>query len=142
MRPVIGLTTYREEAAWGVWHLRADVLQAEYADTVVAAGGVPLLLPPATDEPEAAAAVVARLDGLVVGAVGSHRLLGRLGWCRSAVPDLGAEAAGHVRQFHPVEPAPVVVVERTHPGEHVLALHLVEGGRQRADPAAVVGVRC
>ena len=65
-RPVIGLTTYREEAAWGVWQQRADVLQAEYADTVVAAGGVPLLLPPATDAPDAAAAVVARLDGLVV----------------------------------------------------------------------------
>jgi len=65
-RPVIGLTTYREEAAWGVWQLRADVLQAEYADTVVAAGGVPMLLPPATDAPDAAAAVVARLDGLVV----------------------------------------------------------------------------
>ena len=65
--PVIGLTTYREEAAWGVWlHQRADVLQAEYADTVVAAGGIPLLLPPATASPEAAAAVVARLDGLVV----------------------------------------------------------------------------
>jgi putative glutamine amidotransferase len=65
-RPVIGLTTYREEAAWGVWQQRADVLQSEYADTVVAAGGVPLLLPPATDDPGAAAAVVARLDGLVV----------------------------------------------------------------------------
>ncbi|MGH3347983.1 MAG: gamma-glutamyl-gamma-aminobutyrate hydrolase family protein [Nocardioides sp.] len=65
-RPVIGLTTYREEAAWGVWQQRADVLQAEYADTVVAAGGVPLLLPPATGARDAAAAVVARLDGLVV----------------------------------------------------------------------------
>ena len=65
--PVIGLTTYREEAAWGVWRQqRADVLQAEYADTVVAAGGIPLLLPPATASTEAAAAVVARLDGLVV----------------------------------------------------------------------------
>jgi putative glutamine amidotransferase len=65
-RPVIGLTTYRENAAWGVWQQRADVLQAEYADTVVAAGGVPLLLPPATDAADAAAAVVARIDGLVV----------------------------------------------------------------------------
>ena len=24
--PVVGLTTYRQEAAWGVWHTRADVL--------------------------------------------------------------------------------------------------------------------
>src|SRR3990170_5189750 len=65
-RPVIGLTTYREEASWGVWQQRADVLQAEYADTVVAAGGIPVLLPPATGGAEAAAAVVARLDGLVI----------------------------------------------------------------------------
>jgi putative glutamine amidotransferase len=65
-RPVIGLTTYREEAAWGVWHQRADLLHTEYADTVVAAGGVPVLLPPATDDPDAAAAVIARVRGLVV----------------------------------------------------------------------------
>jgi putative glutamine amidotransferase len=65
-RPVIGLTTYREEAAWGVWHQRADLLHTEYADTVVAAGGVPVLLPPATDDPDAAAAVIARVRGLIV----------------------------------------------------------------------------
>ncbi len=65
-RPVIGLTTYREEAAWGVWHQRADLLHTEDADTVVAAGGVPVLLPPATDDANAAAAVIARIDGLIV----------------------------------------------------------------------------
>ena len=63
--PVIGLTTYREDAAWGVWHQRADLLPAQYAAAVVSCGGVPVLLPP-TDAPEAAAAVVARLDGLVI----------------------------------------------------------------------------
>ena len=47
-RPLVGLTTYREEAAWGVWRHRADVLHAEYADAIVAAGGVPVLLPPAS----------------------------------------------------------------------------------------------
>ena len=65
-RPVIGLTTYREQAAWGVWSSRADVLHAEYADAVVAAGGVPVLLPPASGTPTAARAVVARIDGLMV----------------------------------------------------------------------------
>ena len=64
--PVIGLTTYRENAAWGVWTQRADLLHHEYADQVVAADGVPVLLPPATAEPAHARAVVARLDGLVV----------------------------------------------------------------------------
>src|SRR4051794_4566074 len=63
--PVIGLTTYREDAAWGVWHQRADLLPAQYAAAVVACGGVPVLLPP-TDAPQAAQAVVARLDGLVI----------------------------------------------------------------------------
>ena len=65
-RPLIGVTTYREEAAWGVWRQRADVLQVEYADAVVRAGGAPVLLPPASAEPEVADSVVARLDGLVV----------------------------------------------------------------------------
>lgn len=63
--PLIGLTTYREQARWGVWDQRADVLPAQYAEAVVACGGVPVLLPP-TDGADAADAVVARLDGLVI----------------------------------------------------------------------------
>ena len=63
--PVIGLTTYREEAAWGVWHQRADLLPTQYADAVEATGGVPVLLAPLGLH-EAAEAVVARLDGLVI----------------------------------------------------------------------------
>jgi putative glutamine amidotransferase len=63
--PVIGLTTYREDAAWGVWHQRADVLPTQYAAAVEATGGVPVLLPPVA-QAGAADAVVARLDGLVV----------------------------------------------------------------------------
>jgi putative glutamine amidotransferase len=66
LRPVIGLTTYREQAAWGVWDGLADVLHAEYADAVLAAGGVPVLLPPASGSEAAARAVVARVDGLIV----------------------------------------------------------------------------
>jgi putative glutamine amidotransferase len=63
--PVIGITTYREEAAWGVWQRRADLLPTQYAAAVEATGGVPLLLPPLA-QPGAADAVVARLDGLVI----------------------------------------------------------------------------
>ena len=65
-RPVVGLTTYREEAAWGVWRQRADLLHAEYADAIVAAGGVPVLLPPASGSALSARAIVSRLDALVV----------------------------------------------------------------------------
>jgi putative glutamine amidotransferase len=63
--PVIGLTTYREQAAWGVWQQRADVLPTQYAAAVEATGGVPVLLPPLAQE-GAADLVVARLDGLVI----------------------------------------------------------------------------
>ncbi|WP_435743709.1 gamma-glutamyl-gamma-aminobutyrate hydrolase family protein [Nocardioides sp. SYSU DS0663] len=63
--PVIGLTTYREQAAWGVWDQRADLLPTQYAEAVAATGGLPVLLPP-VDQVGAADAVVRRLDGLVV----------------------------------------------------------------------------
>jgi len=63
--PLIGLTTYREQAAWGVWQQRADVLPAQYAAAVESTGGVPVLLPPIA-QPGAADVVVARLDALVV----------------------------------------------------------------------------
>jgi putative glutamine amidotransferase len=72
--PLIGLTTYREPASWGVWSQRADILHVDYSDAVVRAGGVPVLLPPAAagaDRDEAsmrraAATVVHRADGLIV----------------------------------------------------------------------------
>jgi len=65
-RPLIGLSTYREHARWGVWDQPADLLPTGYADAVAAAGGVPVLLPPTTPYDEAATAAVARLDGLVI----------------------------------------------------------------------------
>jgi putative glutamine amidotransferase len=49
-----------------VWRQRADVLHSQYADMVVAAGGAPVLLPPASDDPDVACTLVARLDALVV----------------------------------------------------------------------------
>jgi putative glutamine amidotransferase len=46
--PVIGLTTYREDATWGVWRQRADLLPRQYADAVEATGGVPVLRTPSS----------------------------------------------------------------------------------------------
>ncbi len=66
MKPLIGLSSYREQARWGVWDQGADLLPSVYADAIVRAGGVPVLLPPATDAADAAASVVGRLDGLVI----------------------------------------------------------------------------
>ncbi|MFF8600450.1 gamma-glutamyl-gamma-aminobutyrate hydrolase family protein [Streptomyces sp. NPDC015232] len=63
-RPLIGVTTYLNQARWGVWDLPAALLPAAYPRLVQAAGGLAALLPP--DEPAAAAEAVARLDGLVV----------------------------------------------------------------------------
>jgi putative glutamine amidotransferase len=68
--PLIGLTTYVADARWGSWERRAAVLPASYFELVAAAGGRPLLLPPATTAPDgpgvAADEVVAVLDGLVL----------------------------------------------------------------------------
>jgi putative glutamine amidotransferase len=66
-KPVIGISAYREAADWGSWQgVRADLLPAAYADAVTAAGGVPVLLPPSLNA-EGAAAVLSRIDGLILG---------------------------------------------------------------------------
>lgn len=64
--PLIGLSTYREQARWGVWDQSADLLPTVYARAIESVGGVPVLLPPTTPYPSSAAAVVGRLDGLVI----------------------------------------------------------------------------
>lgn len=65
--PRVGLTTYRDEAAWGVWHEPADLLPTNYADAVSEAGGIAMLLPPALpDSAEAAAAVLGGIDGIII----------------------------------------------------------------------------
>ncbi|WP_432121972.1 gamma-glutamyl-gamma-aminobutyrate hydrolase family protein [Streptomyces sp. S1] len=63
-KPLIGVTTYLDRARWGVWDMEAALLPAPYPRLVREAGGLAVMLPP--DAPGAAAAVVARLDGLVV----------------------------------------------------------------------------
>ncbi len=62
-RPVIGITTYREPASWGVWQRPADLLGAGYADAVADAGGAPVLLPPL---PDVALDALRAVDGLVL----------------------------------------------------------------------------
>ncbi|MCZ4497869.1 MAG: Gamma-glutamyl-gamma-aminobutyrate hydrolase [Marmoricola sp.] len=65
-RPLIGLSSYREQARWGAWDLSADLLPSAYARAVEAAGGVPVLLPPVLPYAASARSVVARLDGLII----------------------------------------------------------------------------
>lgn len=61
-RPLIGISTYREQARWGNWDLPAVLLPAAYADAVAECGGEPVLLPTGSVSAE----VVQRLDGLVL----------------------------------------------------------------------------
>ena len=49
MRPVIGITTYAQDARWGVWHLPAALIPLDYVDAVERAGGRPVLIPPSEE---------------------------------------------------------------------------------------------
>jgi putative glutamine amidotransferase len=48
-RPVIGITTYAQDASWGVWKLPAALIPLDYVQAVERAGGRPLLVPPSED---------------------------------------------------------------------------------------------
>jgi putative glutamine amidotransferase len=63
--PLIGFSTYRERAAWGVWQQQADLLPQQYAAAVEALGALAVLLPP-NGLPAAAETIVSRLDALVI----------------------------------------------------------------------------
>jgi len=61
--PLIGVSCYLERAGFGVWDIPSAVLPRGYLDGVVAAGGMPVLLPPVGDwEP----GHLSNLDGLVI----------------------------------------------------------------------------
>ena len=62
MRPLIGISTYREPARWGTWDIPAVLLPAAYADAIAGAGGEPVLLPTGASSLD----VLVRLDGLVL----------------------------------------------------------------------------
>jgi putative glutamine amidotransferase len=57
-RPVVGITTYVEDAAWGSWNLEAALIPYDYVRALERAGARPLLVPPSD------AAVEETLDSL------------------------------------------------------------------------------
>ncbi|WP_410606230.1 gamma-glutamyl-gamma-aminobutyrate hydrolase family protein [Amycolatopsis sp. lyj-109] len=62
-KPVIGLTSYLEPAKFLAWDTEAALLHRVYVDCVVAAGGIPVLLPPVSDAHDR---LVSTVDGLVL----------------------------------------------------------------------------
>jgi len=65
-RPVVGLTTYLQQAQTGVWDVRASFLPAIYFEGVAMAGGISVLLPPQPVDETIADRVLDGLDGLIV----------------------------------------------------------------------------
>ncbi len=65
-RPVLGLTTYLQQAQTGVWDVRASFLPAIYIEGVNLAGGIAALLPPQPVDAEIASRVLDGLDGLII----------------------------------------------------------------------------
>lgn len=63
MRPLIGITSYAQEARWGAWTLPAALVPLAYVRSVELAGGRPLLVPPVDGGVEE---TLDALDGLVL----------------------------------------------------------------------------
>ena len=63
MRPIVGITSYAEEARWGVWELPAALIPLSYVRAVENAGGRALLVPPSPDGVEE---TLDALDGLIL----------------------------------------------------------------------------
>jgi len=64
--PLIGLTTYLEQASSGVWNVPAAFLPKVYFDAITRAGGIAVLLPPQPVTPGVVTRVLDSLDGLVI----------------------------------------------------------------------------
>ncbi|HEY4455504.1 MAG TPA: gamma-glutamyl-gamma-aminobutyrate hydrolase family protein [Pseudonocardiaceae bacterium] len=62
-KPIIGITSYLEQASFGIWQQQAALLPRTYLDAVLRAGGIPVVLPPIGD---GYAEYVAHLDGLIL----------------------------------------------------------------------------
>lgn len=66
MKPVIGLTSYRQRGQTGVWDTEMAMLPAFYLEGVSRAGGLAVILPPQQIDDSDATALLAGLDGLIV----------------------------------------------------------------------------
>ena len=62
MKPIVGITTYAEEARWGAWDLPTALIPLAYVTAIERAGGRPLLVPPSEGGVEE---TLDALDGLL-----------------------------------------------------------------------------
>jgi gamma-glutamyl-gamma-aminobutyrate hydrolase PuuD len=62
MRPIVGITSYVQEARWGVWRSPAALIPMAYVRAIEHAGGRPLLVPPSEDGVEE---TLGALDGIL-----------------------------------------------------------------------------
>jgi len=65
-KPIIGLTTYLEQAQTGVWDVQAAFLPKVYFDAITRAGGIAVLLPPQPVDEQIAKDVLDGLHGLII----------------------------------------------------------------------------
>ena len=63
MRPIVGITSYAENACWGVWDVPAALIPLAYVNAIQAAGGRALLVPPSMEGIEE---TLDALDGLLL----------------------------------------------------------------------------
>jgi putative glutamine amidotransferase len=66
VRPVLGVTTYLQQAQTGVWDVQAVFLPAIYLDGVTMAGGIATMLAPQPVDQAIADRVLDGLDGLII----------------------------------------------------------------------------
>lgn len=87
-RPIIGITSYLEQAQTGVWDVPASFLPKVYLDAVTDAGGIAVVLPPQPVDTTVAAEVLASLDGLIIsgGADVNPALYGQLPHPQTGTP--------------------------------------------------------
>jgi putative glutamine amidotransferase len=63
MTPLIGITSYAQDASWGYWKLPAALIPLAYVESVAAAGGRALLIPP---QDNAVEETLDAIDGLIL----------------------------------------------------------------------------
>lgn len=65
-RPIVGITSYLERAAMGVWDVPAVYLPTSYVNPIAAAGASIVVLPPQAADPDAVSRILDGLDGLCI----------------------------------------------------------------------------